>query len=73
MKLHIICKYAGLISGAIGALYIISGIIGFFTGEFLNVRNFSWFFWAANTFVMFGIFCMVVYIAFKDREKETGD
>jgi len=67
MKLHKICKYVGLISGGIGALYIISGIIGFFTGEFLQVRNFSWFFWAANTFILFGIFCFVVYIACKDK------
>jgi hypothetical protein len=70
MKLHKICKYVGLVSGGIGALYIIAGIIGFFTGEFLTVRNFSWFFWAANTFIMFGIFAMVVHIACKDKEKE---
>jgi len=70
MKLHKICKYAGLISGGIGLLFIIGGIIGYFTGEFLTVRNFSWFFWAANTFIMFGIFGMVVHIACKDKEKE---
>lgn len=68
MKLHKICKYTGLASGFIGLLFIFCGIIGYFTGEFLTVRNFSWFFWAANTFIMFGIFGMVVYIACKDKE-----
>ena len=70
MKLHTICKYAGLTSGGIGLLFIIAGIIGYFTGEFLSVRNFSWFFWAANTFIMFGIFGMVTYIACKDKKKD---
>jgi hypothetical protein len=68
MKLHKICKYAGLLSGAVGLVFIAGGIIGYFTGEFIRVRNFSWFFWAANTFIMFGIFCMVTHIACKDKE-----
>ncbi|MBM3436580.1 MAG: hypothetical protein FJY07_10240 [Bacteroidetes bacterium] len=67
MKLHQICKYAGFIAGGIGALFIIGGIIGYFIGEFMGVRNFSWFFWAANTFIYFGIFALVGYIACKDK------
>jgi hypothetical protein len=59
-------KYLGYIFGIIGGLFILSGIIGYFTGEFLKVRNFTWFFWAANTFIMFGIFAMVAYIASKE-------
>jgi hypothetical protein len=60
-------KYVGLISGIIGGLFLLAGIIGYFTDEFLNVRNFTWFFWAANTFIMFGIFGMVSYIALRDK------
>ncbi len=69
MKLEKICKYAGLLSGGLGALFILFGIIGYFTGEFLTVTNFSWFFWAANTFIMFGIFGMVAHIACRDKKK----
>lgn len=48
---------------------IILGFIGYFTGEILNVRNYSNFFWFANPFLMLGIFGMVAHIACKDKEK----
>ncbi len=67
MKMDQISKYIGLICGVIGALLILSGIIGRFTGEFLAVRNYSWFFWAANTFILFGIFSMLVYFAYRPK------
>jgi hypothetical protein len=62
-------KYVGLISGLIGGLFLLAGIIGYFTDEFLNVRNFTWFFWAANTFIMFGILGMVSYIALREKKE----
>jgi len=71
MKLEKICKYAGLTSGGVGLLFIFAGIIGYFTDEFLTVTNFSWFFWAANTFIFFGIFGMVAYIATRDKNKSS--
>ncbi len=67
MKIDQISKFIGLISGVIGGLFILSGIIGRFTGEFLAVKNFSWFFWAANTFILFGIFSLMVYFAYKPK------
>jgi MFS family permease len=70
MKLYQFFKYVGLISGVIGALFIIGGIISYFIGEFLNVRNFSWFFWAANTFIYLGIFGLVGYIAMKEKTEK---
>lgn len=71
MKLHAICKYIGLASGALAGLLILAGIISFFTGEFLNVRRFATFFWFANSFAIFGIFAMVVHLACKDKCKEN--
>lgn len=67
MKLSQICRYIGLIFGGIGALFIIGGVIGYFVGEFMGVRNFSWFFWAANTFILFAIFSMVVHISCNNK------
>jgi high-affinity Fe2+/Pb2+ permease len=68
MKLGQFCKYMGLISGGIGALFILGGIIGYFIGEFMGVKSFSWFFWAANTFILFAIFGMVVHISCSKKE-----
>jgi hypothetical protein len=70
MKLFRICKYVGFISGGIGALFILGGIISYFIGEFLGVRNFSWFFWAANTFIYFGIFSLLANISCKDKAEK---
>jgi high-affinity Fe2+/Pb2+ permease len=61
----------GLISGGIGALFILGGIIGYFVGDFLTVKNFSWFFWAANTFILFAIFGMVVHISCNKKEDKS--
>ncbi len=71
MKLGQICRYIGLISGGIGALFIICGIIGYFVGEFIGVSNFSWFFWAANTFILFAIFGLVVHISCHKKEEKS--
>jgi hypothetical protein len=70
MKLDQICKYAGFVSGGIGALFILGGIVSYFIGEFAGVRNFSWFFWAANTFIYFGIFGLVAYISCKEKAEK---
>jgi preprotein translocase subunit SecD len=73
MKLHQIFRIAGLISGLIGAILIICGVIGFLTGEFLGVIRFSNFFWYANTFLMFAIFASLVFIGCTIKEKFDGD
>jgi len=70
MKLHMICKYTGLLTGGTGAIMILIGIITYFTGELFGVSNFSTWFWFAQPFFLFGIFGMVVYIACKDDKKE---
>jgi uncharacterized membrane protein len=62
-------KFGGLISGTMGAIMIVLGFIGFFTGEILNVRDYSNFFWFANPFLMLGIFGLVASIACKGKEK----
>jgi len=61
MKLKDLCKFLGLASGFVGGLFILAGIIGFFVDNFLNVKNFSWYFWAANTFILFAIFCCIYH------------
>ena len=68
MKINQLGKYLGLSAGVLGILFIIAGIIGYFTHGFLGVKNFTWFFWSANSFIMLGIFGMVVYIACKEKE-----
>ncbi|MBC8486455.1 MAG: hypothetical protein H8D45_10495 [Bacteroidetes bacterium] len=65
-----IFKYAGLAAGALAALLILAGIIGFFSGVFLNVNNFFNYFWFANTFLFFAIFCMLVFIGGKNKEEK---
>lgn len=67
MKLSELFKYVGLIFSLIGALFILAGIIGYLSPNFLNVKNFSWFFWAANTFILFAITGFVAYIALRDK------
>lgn len=69
MKLHLICKYAGMLSGGLAGLFMLFGVIGFFTGEFLNVARFSNWFWFANTLLFFAIFCMLVFIGCKDKQE----
>ncbi len=65
-----ICKYIGLASGTLAGLLILGGILKFYGVELLSVRYYTSFFWLANTFAVFGIFAMVVYIACKDKDKE---
>lgn len=69
MKIERICKYTGLASLTVTGLLILGGIIGFFTGEFLNVKNFSTFFWFANSFALFGILNFVSYLALRKKGK----
>ncbi|MBN2172519.1 MAG: hypothetical protein JW731_00200 [Bacteroidales bacterium] len=69
MNLKDLCKYLGLASGFVGALFILAGVIGFFVDNFLNVKNFSWFFYAANTFIFFAIFCILVSFNCKDKKE----
>ncbi|GAB4311518.1 MAG: hypothetical protein Kow00127_01580 [Bacteroidales bacterium] len=56
----------GLVAGSLGILFILAGIIGYFVDNFLNVRNFTWFFWAANSFLMMGIFSLVASHSLKE-------
>ncbi len=49
----------GWISGALGALFILAGILGFLTGKFLGVNNFYNWFYFANSFILFGVFCLL--------------
>lgn len=69
MNLKVICKYFGLLSGAIAILLVLAGVIGFLKGEFLNVVRFSNFFWFANTFFLMAIFGIVTSIACKDKSE----
>jgi hypothetical protein len=55
-------------AGILAIIFMIGGLISFFTGEFLHVKRFANFFWFANSFLLLGIFGMVVYIACKDKE-----
>ena len=60
MKLSAIINYLGWASGIFGALLILGGVIGFFTGnEFLGVRNFFNFFFISTSFLLLGIFLML--------------
>jgi cytochrome bd-type quinol oxidase subunit 1 len=60
MKLHTIINYLGWASGIFGALLMLCGIIGFFTGTgFLGVSNFYNYFFIANSFIFLGIFMIV--------------
>jgi uncharacterized membrane protein len=67
MKLQDISKYIGLVAWIIAILFILSGVISFFTGEFLNVRRFSNFFWFANSFALLGILSVLLSIALKNK------
>jgi len=60
MKICTIVNYLGWASGIFGALLMLGGVIGFFTGtEFLGVRNFFNYFFIANSFLFLGIFILV--------------
>lgn len=67
MKLETICKYLGLLSGGIALLLMILGVIRYFSPQFFGVRYYWTFIWFANTFLYFGIFCIVVHIACKKK------
>lgn len=69
MKLNVICKYTGLFFGGLAALFMLFGVIGFFTGEFLGVVRFSNWFWFANTFLLFAIFSILVFIGCKEKQE----
>ncbi len=60
MKLNTVIHYFGWASGIFGALLMLCGVIGFFTGAaFLSVRNFYNFFFIANSFIFLGIFLLI--------------
>lgn len=69
MKLSLICKYTGLLFGGLAGLFMLFGVIGFFTGEFLGVARFSNWFWFANTLLLFAIFSILVFIGCKDKQE----
>lgn len=68
MKLDQLFKYLGLISLLITGLLIIGGVISMYTGEFLNVKRFSNFFWFANTFALFGILSILTFMALGKKD-----
>jgi len=60
MKLNTILNYLGWASGIFGALLMLVGVIGFFTGtEFLGIKNFYNSFFIANSFIFLGIFLLI--------------
>jgi multisubunit Na+/H+ antiporter MnhG subunit len=60
MKLNTIMNYLGWASGIFGALLMLLGVIGFFTGsELLGVKNFYNSFFIANSFLFLGIFLLI--------------
>jgi hypothetical protein len=60
MKLCTIVNYMGWASGIFGALLMLAGVIGFFTGtQFLGVKNYYNFFFIAINFLLLGIFCLI--------------
>jgi len=69
MKLHTVCRYIGLASGAVAGLLIFAAILRFYGVELLQVRFYTSLLMWANTFAIFGVFAMVVYIACKDKDK----
>jgi hypothetical protein len=71
MKLGQICKYTGYISGGIGALLMLGGIIGFFAGPFLSVAKYWNFFWGAQFFFVAAIFFMLVHFSCNTREEKS--
>jgi hypothetical protein len=74
MKINTIVNYLGWASGIFGALLMLCGVIGFFTGTgFLGVRNFYNYFFIANSFIFLGIFLVVATRCFcccEDEPKE---
>jgi hypothetical protein len=56
-------RILGLASGLLGGILILLGVIGFLIGdEFLGVRNFYNWFYIANSFLFFAIFCLVLML-----------
>lgn len=74
MKINTIVNYLGWVSGIFGALLMLCGVIGYFTGkEFLGVSNFYNYFYIANSFIFLGIFLVVATRCFcccGDEKKE---
>jgi hypothetical protein len=50
-----------------GGLFILFGIIGRFSGVFLNVRYYFNWFRLAEPFIFFGIFSLMAVLACKDK------
>jgi hypothetical protein len=69
MKLAQICKYIGLLTGGVGGLLMVGGIIGFFVGPVLSVEKYWNFFWGAQFFFMAAIFSMLVHISCNNKEE----
>lgn len=68
MNLSNLLKYAGLFFGLVAFLFIIGGVIAFFTGEFMQVVKFITFFYFATHAGIFGIFCLVASMVTRDKE-----
>ena len=62
-----IFRYVGLLSGSVGGLFILFGLIGKLYRDFLGVLYYANWFWFANTFILFAVFCMLAVLACKDK------
>ncbi|RLD53977.1 MAG: hypothetical protein DRJ05_15520 [Bacteroidetes bacterium] len=63
-----IFRYVGMLSGILGGLFILFGVIGRFSGEFLDVRYYFNWFRLAEPFIFFGIFSLMAVLACKDKD-----
>jgi hypothetical protein len=71
MKLGQFCWYIGLLTGGIGGLLMLGGIIGFFTGPFLSVVKYWNFFWGAQFFFVAAIFSILVHLSCQRKEDKS--
>lgn len=61
MKLTSLYKYAGMVIGLVGVLFIFLGILGFLIkSPIFGVANFYNWFYFGNSFLFVGIFCLVL-------------
>jgi len=67
MKLDVIFKYLGLLSGGVAFVLMLMGVARFFGPQFLGVRYYWTFIWFANSFLYLAIFCLLVHIACKNK------
>jgi len=71
MKFPCYLQTLGIVSSAIGLLFIIGGVLEYFTNaDFFGVRFYSTWFFLANSFIFLGIFFIVLYISYRHKKEE---